>query len=227
MTISNDRDVVGNRADLLQLVRNDDRGDAFVAEALDQSKQVGGVFIVERGSGLIEDEKFDVLRQCLGDLDKLLLTDAEVEDGSRHIFTQPDAVKELLCGVVGLVPVDHAVLGALVAEEDVFGDGQVRRQRQFLVNDDDASMFGVVDRAEYGGLAVELDVAFEVAVRINAGEDLHKGRLSGAVLTADAVDLAASDVERHATERAHAGKLLDDVLHAEDEVRHGVPSELM
>ncbi len=46
------------------------------------------------------------------------------------------------------VPVDDAVSGVLVAEEDVLGDRQHRHQRKFLVDDDDALALAVVDAFE-------------------------------------------------------------------------------
>jgi hypothetical protein len=52
------------------------------------------------------------------------------------------------------VPVDHAVSGAFVAEKDVLGDRQLRHQREFLVNDDDADVFSLSDPGKAGRGAV-------------------------------------------------------------------------
>ena len=76
VAVANDRDGVRDRPDLRQLVGDDDRRDALVAQPPDEVEQVRGVVVVERRGGLIENEKFDVLRQRLGDLDELLLADA-------------------------------------------------------------------------------------------------------------------------------------------------------
>ena len=66
-------------------------------------------------------------------------------------------------------------------------------QGQFLVDDHDAALLAGPDVLELAGLALEEDLALVAAVRVDAGEHLHQGRLAGAVLTADGVDLARAD----------------------------------
>ena len=68
---------VGDGFDLVQLVADDDAGDALVAQPADQVQQVGGVLVVQGRGRLVEDQQLDVLGQRLGDLDQLLLADAE------------------------------------------------------------------------------------------------------------------------------------------------------
>ena len=48
-------------------------------EPAQQAEQVRGVAVVERGGRLVEDQQPDVLGQRLGDLDQLLLADAELD----------------------------------------------------------------------------------------------------------------------------------------------------
>jgi hypothetical protein len=65
-------------------------------------------------------------------------------------------------------------------------------------------------------LALEDDVAGVGPVGVDAGEDLHEGRLAGTVLAADRVDLAGADVERDLGEGLHTRELLGDRAHLED-----------
>ena len=107
-------------------------------QAPEQVEQVGRVVVVQRRGRLVQDEQLHLLAQRLGDLDQLLLADAEVLDRGQRVLPQPDAGQQLDGPVVGLVPVDDPAGRGLVAEEDVLGDRQLRDQRQLLVDDHDA-----------------------------------------------------------------------------------------
>ena len=89
----------------------------------------------------------------------------------------------------------------LVAEKHVLGDRQLRRERQFLVDDDDADVLAVGDPAEPPLLALVDDLAFVRAVGIDAAEHLHQRRFAGAVLAADRVDFAFLDREIDVVQR--------------------------
>ena len=135
--------------DLVELVRDHDRGDALLLELAQQAQQVLGVAVVERRRRLVEDEQLDLLRERLGDLDELLLADAELADGRHRVLVAARPAPGASRPRVGPVPVDQAAAPApLVAEEDVLGDRQVGHQRELLVDDDDALGLGVVDRVE-------------------------------------------------------------------------------
>ena len=99
---------VGDLLDLVELVADDDRRDALPLEVQDQVEQVIGVLVVERRRRLVEDEQLDALRQRLGDLDELLLADADVHDLGGRVLLQTDAREQLRRLQVGLVPVDEA-----------------------------------------------------------------------------------------------------------------------
>jgi hypothetical protein len=101
-------------------------GDAALLEPAQQVEQVRGVVVVQRGGGLVEDQQLHVLGQRLGDLDQLLLADAELADRDHRHLGQAHLVEQLLRLGVGPVPVDEpAATPLLVAEEDVLGDGEV------------------------------------------------------------------------------------------------------
>ena len=177
----------------LSLWGDQDRGDAAGLELEKQLQQRFGIGLVEAGGRLVEDQELDLLRQGLGDLHQLLLAEAEIGDPRRRRFAQADAGEQVAGARKRFRPVDDAVGGAFVAEEDVLGDRQKRDQRQFLMDDDDAELFGIGDGREVALLAAIGDLAFVGAVRIDAGEHLHQRRLAGAVLAAQRVDLAFLD----------------------------------
>ena len=123
LAVAQDRDGVGDRLDLVQLVRDHDRGDAALLEAAQQVQQVLRVALVQRRGGLVEDEQLDVLGERLRDLDELLLAHADVglrdghagdqgeflvDDDDAGVLTGPDVVEPDLLTLV----VDVAVVRA-------------------------------------------------------------------------------------------------------------------
>jgi hypothetical protein len=113
-------------------------------------------------------------------------------------LVQAHFLQEFLGAGKGLRPVDHALFGHLVAEKDVLGDRKQRNERQFLMDDDDAELFAVRDRAELAKLAVVMDLALIGAGRIDSAQHFHQGRLAGAVFPDKRVDFAFADLEtRH------------------------------
>src|SRR6266545_659913 len=173
-TVSDDRDRVADPLDLVQLVADHDRGDPLALQTLQQVQQVRGVVVVERGGGLVEDEKFDVLAQRLGDLHQLLLADSEVLHGGQGVLAQPDPRHQLDREVVGRVPVDNSAPGGLIAQEDVLRDRELGDERQLLVNDPDAGGLAVADVGELNSPAVEDDLAVVRAVRVDPAQHLHQ-----------------------------------------------------
>jgi hypothetical protein len=200
-------------------VADDHAGDAFRAQPAQQVQQVRGVLVVERGRGLVEDEQLDVLGQRLGDLHELLLADADVAHRGDRLLPQADAGEQPLGLVVGAVPVDQPAGGALVAEEDVLRDRELRAQGQLLVDDHDAAVLAVADRRERAHRALERDLAVVAAVRVHPRQHLHQRGLARAVLPADGVDLAAAHGQVDVRERRDAGEGLRDPFHPEDLIR--------
>ena len=143
--VTDDGDLVGDLREFVQFVRNDDRGDALRLELDEQPQQRVAVGFVEAGGRLVEDQQLDLLGERLGDLDQLLLADAQIGDEGVRRFLEADFGQEFARAAERHAPVDDAHPGRLVAEEDVFGNRQERHERQLLVNDDDAEMLAVGD----------------------------------------------------------------------------------
>ncbi|MCY1501378.1 hypothetical protein D9M68_354510 [compost metagenome] len=218
--IAQDGNLVGDFADLVQLVRDDDRGHSLRAKLHQELQKRIGIGFVERGGRLVEDQEPHLLRKRLGDLDQLLLADADVGDERCRALAEAHLLQELLGAGKGLRPVDHAVAGDLVAEEDVLGDRQQRHQRQFLVDDDDAKVFAVGDRREATRFATVVDLAFIGAGGIDAAQHLHQRRLAGAVFADERVDLAFADLEADIVQRLDARERLGDAPHFKNDIVH-------
>src|SRR6266550_3211287 len=201
-------DGVRDLGELIELVGDQDRGDALALEFQQQVEQRIAVAFVQAGGRLIEDQQLDFLGERLGDFDQLLLADAEIGDQRIGRFIQADLGEQLSRPAQRHSPIDDAHRRGFVAEEDVFRDRQQRDQREFLMDDDDAEAFAVGDRRELPLGALIDDVALIGAVWINPAEDLHQRRFAGAVLAADGVNFTGLYAEIDISQGLHAGKAL-------------------
>ena len=94
----------------------------------------------------------------------------------------------------------------LAAHEDVLGDAQVGEQRRLLVDHRDPAARDAAGPAEHRRLAVDAQLA--AVGLMDAGEDLHQGRLAGAVLAEQGVHLATAQQDRSVDERADRAERL-------------------
>ena len=100
---------------------------------------------VKRAGRLVHDQQLGVERQRLGDLDHLLLRDAQSGHRPLRIERQMQLVQERLRPAAHLLPVDQlqgAVAEGLAADPHVLGDAQLRHQVELLVDDADAEVLG-------------------------------------------------------------------------------------
>ena len=148
-----------------------------------------------------------------GDLDDLLLTDAQVAHRGLGVERLVEALHQLRRDLALALLVDHdAAADALARHEDVVRDVEVREEAELLVDDRDAAVGGVAWTVDLDGLSVELERA---GGRLDPGEDLHERRLAGAVL-AEQADLARDDVEVDAAQRVRGAEHLVDAARAHD-----------
>src|ERR1700750_1438800 len=112
--------------------------------------------------------------------------------------------------------VHHAEpVAALMADEDVLRNGQLREQGKFLIDDVNTMLLGLARR---GPLRRRIGEAYLARVRpIGCSDDLYQVRLAGAVLAKQSVNLAGPDLKAHATESANAWKTLRDPCEREHE----------
>ena len=219
MAIPDDGDLVSAVGQLIELVGDQDAGDAPLAFELQQQvEQVLRVAFVQGRSRLVQDQQLDILGKRFGDLHQLLLAHADVLDQGTGVIPQAHHGHVLRSLLVGQVPVDHAGGRALIAQEHIFRDAQVGHQRQFLVDNNDAQALAVLDVVEAAFLALKDDIPLIGAKGIDAAENVHQRGFARAVLAADGVDLAFFDFDVHLVQRFHAGEDLGDVLHFEKRV---------
>ena len=128
---------------------------------------------------------------------------------------EPEALGDLAHALVRLPEVEqHAGVGRLDGEDDVLGDGHHRDQHEVLVHHADAGLDRGARRAELDRLPRDHDLALVGVVQ--PVEDVHQGRLAGAVLAEQRMHLALAEVEADVVVRDDARKALRDVAHLED-----------
>ncbi|BAB51502.1 mll4969 [Mesorhizobium japonicum MAFF 303099] len=210
-------DAVGDTLDLVQAVRNEDDADAVGLQRLDDVEQFVGLGERQAGCRLVEDDQPCLDRQRLGDLDHLLLRQRQGSDLRIGGEIGADALQERRHHLAQLRAVDEFQRpGAqrLAAEEDVGGDVEIFEQIEFLVDEGDARTQAAFDTQPLMGGAVDRDRAG--VRRGDAAEDLHQGRLAGAVLADQADDLARPDLHGEAIQRDDARIGLAHALEAEE-----------
>ena len=103
-----DRDVVGDRLDLFELVRDEDDRPAALPQFAHDPEQVLGLAGGQHGGGLVEDEHPGVAEQRLDDLDPLLHADRQVLHEGVGVNPQAEPLGEREHLAARLAPVEQA-----------------------------------------------------------------------------------------------------------------------
>ena len=136
---------------------------------------------------LVEDEDVRLAVERLEDLHALLLPDRDPVDPRVRVDGEPVAVGDLAHPSLGLGDVeDHPCGRRLLGEDDVLGHCHHRDQHEVLVDHPHARIDRGARRAESHRLVLDQDLAL-VGV-VEPVEDVHQGRLPGAVLAEEGVD---------------------------------------
>ena len=163
----------------------------------------------EHGRRLVQDQDVRAPVEELEDLDPLLLADADVLDPGVGVQGGAEPAGQLPHPLLGRVPVEPAAAPAgLGAEHDVLGHGEVVDQHEVLVDHADAQLDGLAGRVDHLRLAPDQDLA--LVGLLQAVEHLHQGRLAGAVLAHQGVDLALGHLQVDLVVGDHPGVAAGD-----------------
>ena len=125
-----------------------------------------------------------------------------------------DLRQHFLGSLTGLRPVDHALGAALfISEENILRDGEVGAQRQLLVDDNDTLRLTVLQVVELTDFAFVDDITRVGSVGPDTGQNIHQCGFSGAVFSAEGVDLSLSHLDVDIVQCLDAGEFLGDVIH--------------
>ena len=166
---------------------------------------------VKRRGWFVERQHLQAAAKSAHDLHELTLSRAEIAGSgpwaevvleAKFGEQAPRAAREI--GAIEEEPVD----AAKIAEEQILRDRQIGNDVRFLMDDPNSKGVGVGGRAERLLNAVRRQSS--LVGSIDALEDTHERRLSGAVLAHERENLARARCERHVIERADHPEALRD-----------------
>ena len=206
------------REDLLEVVADEEDRGALTGDEADHVVEGGQRLVRDRSGGLVEDDDPAArlaLLEGAGDGD----SDAFARGERRHHRLRVDRDAEELEGathcraVRGTVDPTGQPADGVEADADVLTDTEVRHESEVLVHEGQAlsvQSTGVDGRSEMS--AVDEDLAPRVGA-VDAADELDQGRLAGAVLSDQGVDLAAFEREVGVVEHRDARERLGQPAH--------------
>ncbi len=199
----------------MKVVRDDDHGEALLAQPAHEREHLLGLCDPERRGRLVEDHELGVPLDGLRDRDGLPLAARQRCDRPQDRRNRRDGERlqrrgRALCHL-GLVQDLPAV--QLAAEVHVLDDVEVVAESEILVDDLDPEARRVLRPVDADRLALEEDLAAVGGVR--AGDGLHERGLARAVVADERHHLAAPDLEVDVGERLHRPEGLRDVTKLE------------
>ena len=194
LAAAHDRDAIGDRHDLLELMGDEDDGLALGLQLLEDAEQVFGLVRRQDTSRLIENEHFGAAIECLQNLDALLKTNRQVIDHGVGIDLE---------AIILFQPFEFAArLGepaienetAFRTQHDILEHGEFADQHEMLMHHADPGPDGVGGTRNMRLLAVDADLT-RIGL-IKAEQDRHQGGFAGPVFADDAMDGALFYLER-------------------------------
>ena len=197
-----------------------DRRHTSIAKTADELIQLFRFMLRQAARRLVKNDDLRSGADRGRDLQHLLLTGGELADSALDVDVSLDRAKHRL----GLAPhsalIEESARRRKRSEAKVLGDGQVLAERKLLVDHANARRKRLFRPAENDRLSKQNDAAG--ISRVDAGQDLAQRALAGAVLAAERVARAGSDVEADILEGTRARKSLRDVLETDGRRRHGI-----
>ena len=136
---------VADAVDLLHAVGDVEDAHVALEQLVHHAEELLNFVGGQGGGGLVHDEHLGVVGDRLGDLHDLPFAHAQVEHQGVGVDVHLQVLQHPLALLVPLAVVDAALaLQGLVAQEDVGGHGLVQQQVEFLVDNVDAQLLGLL-----------------------------------------------------------------------------------
>ena len=202
--IAQDGNGVAKAKDFFHAMGDVDDGDAAGFEFFEEGEEVFAFPNGERAGWFVHDDDFGADTERGGDLRHLFLAGGEVLhlriDVERGFDLFEHAAGALAHGGV----IDRGQEAWEFAKAEIFGDGEVRAESEFLVNHGDAEAAGGEWIGGMNEFAVEEN--FAGVGGVNAGQNFAQGAFAGAVLADEGVAMAALDGEGDSVQGEDAGE---------------------
>ena len=197
--VLHDRDLVGELAHHVHLVRDDDDRDAELGVDLAQQGQhLLRRVRVEGARGLVGEQDLRLRRERAGDADALLLPAREPTDVGVRLVGQPDEVQQVRDPARLLRPGDA---GDLEGVGDVAPHGATAQQVELLEDHPDAEPHAAQLALAQSGQLDAVDPHRARGDGLQGVDQPHERRLARAGVADDGIDVARLDVEVHAPDR--------------------------
>ena len=158
LAVAQHRHIVADVKDLLQPVRDVERGHATPLQALENFKKAIDLLGGQGCRRFVENEKLAFVAKRLGDLDQLKLGNAEAARQCRRSHVEADLFQEFRRSAVHRLIVHQAISARQMLKQQVFCHREVGKRMQFLVNDPDARLERLQRRGRMVLFAVKQDV---------------------------------------------------------------------
>ncbi|EFG64279.1 tat (twin-arginine translocation) pathway signal sequence [Streptomyces sp. SPB074] len=192
--VAQDGDGLAHLVHLLEVVRDEQEGDARLLQRPHPGEETVDLTAVELCRGLVQDDEAGPDAERAGDLHHLPVLDAQVPGAGPRIDVDVPVAEER--GGLGAQPApgdEAAAPGGLPVQEQVLGDGEVGDDGGLLVDAGDLGAPGRAVGEAGGGGAVEADLA--AVGGLEPGEERDEGGLARAVAPDEGVRLARPDGE--------------------------------
>ncbi len=206
--VAQDRDGLADLVHLLEVVRDEQEGDAGVLQGPHPREQPLDLPVVELGGGFVEDDEAGAEAQRPGDLHHLAVLDLEIGGAGVGVDVYVPGGEEVRGLGAQPAPADEAPSKRLPVDEEVLRDRQFGDDGGLLVDAGDFAAPRVPVGEGGRGFPVEADLA--LVGGLESGEDGDQGRLSGAVAADQGVGLAGQDGEPAVGEGGGGAVALDD-----------------
>ena len=215
LAVAQDRDAIGQDQRFLERVRDEHDRHAAALEVAHEVEEIFLLFRRQRGGRLVEDDDLCLMQHRARDFDHLLLGGAEQPDRRGRRDVEIQRLQELLGGDVDAA---QPVVEAFLSQKQILGDRHGRNQAVLLKHHRDAEMACLERRSGRHVDAVDLHGPGRQGD--DAGHHLGQGRLAGAVLSDQSVNLSTPKFEIDVLDRGHAGIELGRVAKREDDIAH-------
>ena len=200
---------VGERVDLIEEMRDEEDGEAVVAELAEHGEKRGDFLLVETGGRLVEHEQLAFHIERAGDGDHLLERDGARLQRARNIEVEPQPRQRPTGLRAGRAPLDDAAAARQAAEHHVLREGERGDEIDLLKNGRDAAGLGVLRRSRMNLAPGELNRP--AVALIHARDDLDQRGFARAILAEQRVDFSPPQLDLHAGQRLHAGERFRDL----------------
>ena len=122
-----------------------------------------------------------------------------------------ERIEQLLRLAVHLAPADLLPLAA--SDIDILGDGEIRAERDLLIDRADAEFLRILRRIDADDLIRELNDAR--ILRVDAGQHLDQSRFARAVFAHQRMNFTGKQLEADVLQCLNAREGFEDVLHGQ------------